>query len=145
VTASKAWDPFGFKLIVFLLALDKTQVFHDQIEQKQKELQPWKTKVNQKQAEIDIKTSERDMLIKKAETIKQASAEALEGLENLRSDQKNKVCVFDNPGNFEDLFYAQIGELENLKHRKQSLQQESKTAQQRVQVGGILCGPVSNN
>ncbi|KAH9953375.1 hypothetical protein BC827DRAFT_1248888 [Russula dissimulans] len=95
---------------------DKTQVFHDQIEQKQKELQPWKTKVNQKQAEIDIKASERDMLVKKAEGIRQASSEAQEALEKLRSDQKSK-----------------IGELENLEHRKQSLQQDSKTAQQRVQ------------
>ncbi|KAI0297565.1 RecF/RecN/SMC protein, partial [Multifurca ochricompacta] len=95
---------------------DKTQVFHDQIEQKQKELQPWKTKVNQKQAEIDVKTSERDMLIKKAEVIKQASTEAQEALESLRSDQKTK-----------------IKELENLKNRRQSLQQESKSAQQRVQ------------
>ncbi|KAH9980780.1 RecF/RecN/SMC protein [Russula compacta] len=95
---------------------DKTQVFHDQIEQKQKELQPWKTKINQKQAEIDVKTSERDMLVKKAETIKQGSAEAQEALEKLRSDQKSKT-----------------GELENLKHRKQSLQRESKAAQQRVQ------------
>jgi len=70
---------------------DKTQVFHDQIEQKQKELQPWKTKINQKQAEIDIKTSERDMLVKKAEAIKLAGAEAQETLEKLRSDQKTKV------------------------------------------------------
>jgi structural maintenance of chromosome 4 len=77
---------------------DKTQVFHDQIEQKQKELQPWKTKVNQKQAEVDVKTSERDMLIQKAETIKQASAEAHEALENLRNDQKTKVCVLDHAG-----------------------------------------------
>jgi len=54
------------------------QVFHVQIEQKQKELQPWKTKINQKQAEIDIKTSEHDMLVQKAKTIKHASAEAQE-------------------------------------------------------------------
>jgi structural maintenance of chromosome 4 len=73
---------------------DKTQVFHDQIEQKQRELQPWKTKINQKQAEIDVKTSERDMLVKKAEGIRQASAEAQEALESLKSDQKSKVCVF---------------------------------------------------
>src|SRR5712691_8542644 len=111
---------------------DKTQVFHDQIEQKQKELQPWKMKVNQKQAEIDVKTSERDMLIKKAETIKQASAEAHEALENLRNDQKTKVCVLDHLEYPEYLSRAQIGELENLKHRKQSLQQESKAARQRV-------------
>jgi structural maintenance of chromosome 4 len=45
-----------------------------------------------------VKTSERDMLIKKAEAIKQASAEALEALENLKSDQKNKACALDNAG-----------------------------------------------
>lgn len=89
----------GIGLFFFLLdhgltrLSDKTQVFHDQIEQKQKELQPWKTKFNQKQAEIDIKTSERDMLVQKAETIKQASAEAQETLEKLRGDQKTKVCL----------------------------------------------------
>ncbi|KAH9058282.1 RecF/RecN/SMC N terminal domain-containing protein [Lactarius vividus] len=95
---------------------DKTQVFHDQIEQKQKELQPWKAKINQKQAEVDVKTSERDMLVKKAEAVKQASAEAQEALETVRSDQK-----------------AKVGELENLKDRKQSLQQETIAIKQRVQ------------
>ena len=86
-------------IILFILLLDhvlirpsdKTQVFHVKIEQKQKELQPWKTKINQKQAEIDIKTSERDMLVKKAETVKQASVEAQETLEKLKSDRKTKV------------------------------------------------------
>jgi structural maintenance of chromosome 4 len=76
--------------------LDKTQVFHDQIEQKQRELQPWKTKINQKQAEIDVRTSERDMLVKKAEGIRGASAEAQEALENLKTEQKSKVCVVGN-------------------------------------------------
>ena len=86
-------------IILFFLLLDhvlirpsdKTQVFHVKIEQKQKELQPWKTKINQKQAEIDIKTSERDMLVKKADTVKQASVEAQETLEKLKSDRKTKV------------------------------------------------------
>ncbi|KAI9444561.1 RecF/RecN/SMC [Lactarius indigo] len=95
---------------------DKTQVFHDQIEQKQKELQPWKAKINQKQAEVDVKTSERDMLVKKAEAVKQASAEAQEALETVKSDQK-----------------AKVGELGNLKDRKQSLQQETIAVKQRVQ------------
>jgi structural maintenance of chromosome 4 len=71
-------------------------VFHDQIEQKQRELQPWKTKINQKQAEIDVKTNERDMLVKKAEGIRKAGAEAHEALENLKIEQKSKVCVFEN-------------------------------------------------
>lgn len=35
------------------------------------------------------------MLIKKAKTIKQASAEAHEVLKNLRNDQKTKVWVLD--------------------------------------------------
>ena len=49
-------------------------------------------KINQKQAEVDVKTSERDMLVKKAEAVKQASAEAHEALETVKSDQKAKVC-----------------------------------------------------
>jgi len=44
--------------------VDKTQSFHDQIEVKQKELQPWTAKINVKQAEIDVATSECDALVK---------------------------------------------------------------------------------
>ncbi|KAH9010390.1 hypothetical protein EDB85DRAFT_2161400 [Lactarius pseudohatsudake] len=91
------------------------EVFRDQIEQKQKELQPWKTEINQKQAEVDVKTSERDMLVKKAEAVEQASAEAQEALETVKSDQK-----------------AKIGELENLKTKGRSLQQEANAVRQRV-------------
>ncbi|KAI9433607.1 hypothetical protein BJY52DRAFT_1231500, partial [Lactarius psammicola] len=60
---------------------DKTLVFRDWIEQKQTELQPWKTKINQKQAEVDVKTSERDMLVKRAEAVEQDNAQAREALE----------------------------------------------------------------
>ncbi|KAH9032776.1 hypothetical protein EDB85DRAFT_2145344 [Lactarius pseudohatsudake] len=94
---------------------EETQVFCDQIKQKQKELQPWKTEINQKQAEVDVKTSERDMLVKKAEAVEQASAEAQEALETVKSDQK-----------------AKIGELENLKTKGRSLQREANAVRQRV-------------
>ncbi|KAH9025772.1 SMCs flexible hinge [Lactarius hengduanensis] len=94
---------------------EETQVFCDQIEQKQKELQPWKTEINQKQAELDVKTSERDMLVKKAEAVEQASAEAQEALETVKSDQK-----------------AKIRELENLKTKGRSLQREANAVRQRV-------------
>jgi structural maintenance of chromosome 4 len=70
---------------------DKTQVFHDQIEVKQKELQPWTTKINAKQAEIDLAVSERDALTKKAEAVKEAGREAIEALETLKEDQNTKV------------------------------------------------------
>ncbi|KAK0434825.1 RecF/RecN/SMC N terminal domain-containing protein [Armillaria borealis] len=69
---------------------DKTQVFHDQIEAKQKELQPWTTKLNAKQAEIDVATSERDALVQKAERIKDLSKDAEESLADLRKDQNAK-------------------------------------------------------
>jgi structural maintenance of chromosome 4 len=76
------------------VSLDKTQVFHDQIEVKQKELQPWTSKINAKQAEVDIATSERDALIKKAESVKEARKEAEANLDNLQKDHRTKVgCV----------------------------------------------------
>ncbi|KAH9012931.1 SMCs flexible hinge [Lactarius pseudohatsudake] len=84
---------------------DKTEVFRDRIEQKQKELQPWKTKVDQKKADVDVKTSERDMLVKTAEALEQASTEAHEALAKVKSVQTVK-----------------IRELENLKNRELSLQ-----------------------
>jgi structural maintenance of chromosome 4 len=73
------------------VCVDKTQVFHDQVEVKQKELQPWTAKINTKQAEVDIASSERDAFAKKAEAIKDASKEAQEALENLQADQEAKV------------------------------------------------------
>lgn len=66
-------------------------MFHDQIEVKQKELQPWTAKINAKQAEVDVASSERDALAKKAEGVKQAGKEALEALEELQKDQSKKV------------------------------------------------------
>ena len=70
---------------------DKTQGFHDQIEQKQRDLQPWTAKRGKKQAEIDVKTSERDSLVKRTEAIQEASKEAKENLAKLRGEQESKV------------------------------------------------------
>lgn len=71
---------------------DKTQVFHDQIEEKQKELQPWTAKINKKEAEIHVASSERDALAKKAESLRATYKEAEETHEQLQSDQEVKVC-----------------------------------------------------
>lgn len=62
---------------------------------KQKELQPWTAKINTKQAEIDVASSERDALAKKAEVIKRASKEAQEALEKLQADREGKVRRLD--------------------------------------------------
>ncbi|EGO05390.1 hypothetical protein SERLA73DRAFT_101211 [Serpula lacrymans var. lacrymans S7.3] len=95
---------------------DKTQVFHNQIEVKQKELQPWTAKINAKQAEIDVATSERDALVKKADVMKEASKEAQQALEKLQSDQE-----------------AKLNELDGLKTDKKNLQQEIQASQRKQQ------------
>ena len=72
---------------------DKTQVFHDQIEAKQKELKPWAAQVNVKQAEIDVAVSERNTLAEKAEAVKNACKEAQENLEQLQTTHQSKVSI----------------------------------------------------
>ena len=70
---------------------DKTQIFHDQIEAKQKELQPWTAKIDKKRADVDVAQSERDALAKKVETIKSAHKEAADALSQLQTDLQTKV------------------------------------------------------
>lgn len=66
-------------------------MFHDQIEAKQKELQPWTTKINAKKAGIDIATSERDALARKAAGLKDAVKDAQDDLEQQQAAQQAKV------------------------------------------------------
>lgn len=73
------------------LATDKTQVFHDQIEAKQKELSPWTAKINAKQATIDVATSERDALTKKVAGLKDAVKNAQDDLQQQQETQQAKV------------------------------------------------------
>ncbi|KAN0100061.1 RecF/RecN/SMC [Tylopilus felleus] len=86
---------------------DKTQVYHDQIEVKQKELQPWINKVNAKKATIDVATSERDALAKKAAGLKDAVKNAQDDLEQQQATQQ-----------------AKLDELAGLNGKKASLQKE---------------------
>ena len=73
------------------LATDKTQVYHDQIEAKQRDLQPWTAKINVKQSELDVAKGEREMLVKKAESATKAMEEAQVALNQLQGDQQAKV------------------------------------------------------
>lgn len=70
---------------------DKTQVFHDKIQVKQKELQPWTAQINEKQASIDVATSERDALAKKAEALKAQCTEAADTLKALLKERETKA------------------------------------------------------
>ena len=72
---------------------DKTRSFHDQIEVKQKELQPWTIKVNEKQAAIDLAKSERETLARKFEAVREAKEEAENTKIQLQGEKEAKVGV----------------------------------------------------
>ncbi|KLO17202.1 hypothetical protein SCHPADRAFT_937236 [Schizopora paradoxa] len=69
---------------------DKTKVFHDQIEVKQKELQPWKLKIDAKQAEIDVAANECQKLQQKAEAVANSRKDAQADLDQLEAEFKTK-------------------------------------------------------
>ena len=114
----------------------KTQVFHDQIEVKQKELQPWTTKINAKQAEIDVASSDRDALKRKADAVKEALKEAQENLDTLRRDLDAKVradcmpCIL----NEDTLLLTQTEQLTQFQFNKARHAAELEAAQKRNQV-----------
>jgi structural maintenance of chromosome 4 len=118
------------------LPSDKTQVFHDQIEVKQKELQPWTAKINSQQAEIDVASSERNALAKKAEAVKAACQEAQESLRNLQADQEAKVRAFALWvfRNIDDIPLLKTAELAKLRANKDNSQKDFRTAEKKLKV-----------
>ena len=124
------------ELIDLGLAIDKTQVFHDQIEAKQKELQPWTTKINAKKAAIDIATSERDTLAKKATGLKDAVKDAQNDLEQQQVAQQAKVSRMLHAGI--RLMFGhlplQFDELQDLKTKKAGLQKDVQAHAKNFQV-----------
>jgi structural maintenance of chromosome 4 len=73
---------------------DKTDVFTSQIEAKQRELQPWTTKISDKQSAIDVATSERDLLSEKATGAQVALEEARTALKALKEGGGSKQDEF---------------------------------------------------
>ena len=102
----------------------KTQKFTVEIEKRQKELAPWTEKINDKQAEINVATSERDALMKKAQDHEEALHAAEEHLKELRSDQKVKADG-----------------LNETKAKRASVDDDIREASMRVEVGSqlVLC------
>lgn len=101
--------------------IGKTQKFTVEIEKRQKELAPWTEKINDKQAEINVATSERDALMKKAQDHEEALRAAEENLKELRSDQKVK-----SDG------------LNETKAKRASVDDDIREASMRVEVSGQL-------
>ncbi|KAI0082329.1 hypothetical protein K474DRAFT_1655715 [Panus rudis PR-1116 ss-1] len=115
---------------------DKTQVFHDQIEAKQKELQPWTARINSKQAEIDVASSERDMLSKKAQTLKQNYQDALTELERLQAEYETKTAELEEHRHAKELNIraskAAESRLKDLRSRVQDLRSKASASRQKV-------------
>lgn len=90
----------------------KTQVFSDQIAAKQKELEPWKEKINQKQSAIAVAESELAILEEKAN----AGSVAVE-------EMKNKIASIEKGR------ASKLAELEECQAEKGELEEEAKTVE----------------
>ncbi|KAI1757713.1 RecF/RecN/SMC N terminal domain-containing protein [Xylaria castorea] len=93
----------------------KTQVFSDQIATKQKSLEPWQEKINQKQSAIAVAESEMAILVEKAN----AGAVALDEL-------KAKIA------SIQDGRAAKLAELEQCQAEKTKLEQEAKEVEAEI-------------
>ena len=71
----------------------KTQGFTRQIEEKQRELQPWSAKIRSKEGEVNIAKNEQDSLKRKVEEAQNAEAESKATLDALRTEQQAKVSA----------------------------------------------------
>jgi DNA repair exonuclease SbcCD ATPase subunit len=70
--------------------IDKTDEFTVQIDAKQRELEPWTAKINEKQSLVDVATSERDALAQKATGMQTALQEARASLAALKEGDGSK-------------------------------------------------------
>ncbi|GAP92610.1 putative structural maintenance-chromosome 4 [Rosellinia necatrix] len=93
----------------------KTQVFSDQIAAKQKSLEPWKEKINQKQSAIAVAESEMTILAEKAN----AGAVAL-------AELKTKMA------SIEEGRVAKLAELEECQAEKATLEAEAKEVEAEI-------------
>ncbi|KAG6333811.1 hypothetical protein ID866_5281 [Astraeus odoratus] len=116
---------------------DKTQVFHDQIEAKQKELQPWTAKINAKKAKIDIATSERDALAKKAAALKDAVKDAQADLEAKQAAQEAKLNELEDlkakRAGMQGTLQAHAKKFQDAQARMQDLRGKTSSLRQRVE------------
>ncbi|KAG0147827.1 hypothetical protein CROQUDRAFT_655607 [Cronartium quercuum f. sp. fusiforme G11] len=95
---------------------DKTQVFADQIEEKQAELAPWAAQVTSKKAALELAKSERDLLVKKTADVEAALLAAEETVKRIESESGSKS-----------------DELKTLKKEQKEYQQGIRDAQAELQ------------
>ncbi|KAL9044729.1 MAG: hypothetical protein Q9214_002153 [Letrouitia sp. 1 TL-2023] len=74
----------------------KTQVFSDQIAVKQKSLEPWKEKINEKQSAIAVTQSELDILLERASAGDVALQEAELKITSLKESRRSKEAELND-------------------------------------------------
>ncbi|EFP77431.2 uncharacterized protein PGTG_03387 [Puccinia graminis f. sp. tritici CRL 75-36-700-3] len=115
---------------------DKTQVFADQIEIKQAELAPWAAQVTSKKAALDLATSERDLLLKKATDFSSALASAQETV--TRIDEETKAKKFElkqlkqEHAEYQEGINGALTELKKLDNEEAKLRTKLTTARQKA-------------
>jgi structural maintenance of chromosome 4 len=80
----------GFCFVKTLLTTAKTQGFTNQIEKKQKSLEPWTAQINEKQAAIALTQSELDLIREKESQSLKAVEEVSAKLKSLATDKAAK-------------------------------------------------------
>lgn len=114
----------------------KTQVFHDQIEAKQKELAPWTTKINTLKGNLDVATGERDMLLAKVEQAREATRKAEENVQDLKRQRQDKQVETDDikrdGASLAKEEKAERAKLAQLKASVEQLRSQATSARQKV-------------
>lgn len=94
----------------------KTQVYSEQIAAKQKSLEPWNAKINQKQSAIAVAQSELDILGEKAAGGQKAVDQANAKIESIEANQQ-----------------AKLEEIEQRRHEKARLEKDVRKIQDALQ------------
>ncbi|KIV96343.1 hypothetical protein PV10_00224 [Exophiala mesophila] len=94
----------------------KTQGLSEQIAVKQKSLEPWNEKINQKQSAIAVTQSELDILKEKANSGQKAIDQATEKIEQIEATKEEK-----------------LGEIEQRKHEQKRLDKDVRKIQDALQ------------
>jgi structural maintenance of chromosome 4 len=96
---------------------DKTAHFSQQIEEKQRELQPWAERAAEKQSNIDVMASERNLLAEKSTSVERAIEEVEAALAQIVEESDSKKA-----------------RLEELKQERIAGQKDIERAQTNLQV-----------
>ena len=105
-----------------MLIVAKTQGFTDQIEKKQKSLEPWTAQINEKQAAIALTQSELDL-------IREKESQSFKAVEEVQA--KLKTLINDKSGKESQLKQSQR-EIGTIEKQTQDVLTQLKQCQQKV-------------